>query len=121
MAARLVGEGAEWYRRLVELLEFTATREAVRDRLPALLAAAGDGIGSPPVRVEGGAMIVPAALYDLLVKLVEEHGLGDQVQVAVNADYERQEANISRAAEELGFNSDEATSPSRKTRSAATR
>jgi hypothetical protein len=105
----------------MEPLEFTATREAVKDRLPALLAAAGDGIGSPPVRVEGGAMIVPAALYDLLVKLVEEHGLGDQVQLAVDADYERQEANIRRAAEELGFDLHEVASRSAKTRTAATR
>jgi hypothetical protein len=114
----LFAGGREWYLRLVELFEFTATRKAVTERLPALLAAAGDGIGTPPVRVEGGAMIVPAELYDLLLKLVNEHGLGGQVQVAVDTDYERQEALIRSAAQELGLDPD-AVAP--RSASAATR
>lgn len=94
---------AGWYRRLVELFEFTATQQAAIDKLPALLMAASRGIGAPPVRIEGEAVLVPAALYDLLLKLLEEHGLGDQVKLAVDADYERQEHELRETAAELGL------------------
>jgi hypothetical protein len=103
MSVFVVVDGCWWYRRLVEMFEFTATRQVARDKLDALLAAAADGIGSPPVRIDNEAVLVPAALYDLLVRLVEEHGLGALVQEAVNADYQRQESELRAVAVELGL------------------
>lgn len=107
---RTVGVIPEWYRRLMELPEVSATREAVRERISGLLMAAAGGIGSPPVRIDGDVMILPAALYDLLVQLVDEHGLGEKVQRAVEEDHQRQEAALRRAAEDAGLNPREVSS-----------
>lgn len=48
-----------WYRRLMELFEFTASQQAAIDKLPALLMAASKGVGTPPVRIEEEAVLVP--------------------------------------------------------------
>jgi hypothetical protein len=102
---RIVGR-ERWYLRLMELHELTATRQAARDMLDALLAAAGDGLGTPPVRINDEAVLIPAGLYDLLVRVIEEHGLDNEVQGAVDADYARQQHALRDAAVELGFDPD---------------
>ena len=104
-----IADRIEWYRRLMDLFEVTATREAVADRLPALLLAASKGKGALPVRIEGKAVLVPAQLFDLLVEVIERHGLDDEVQQAVNADYARQEGDLRSLASELGLDPEQIT------------
>jgi hypothetical protein len=99
----MIGDRIGWYCRLMELFERAASRQAVHELLDELLAAAGDGLGAPPVRIEGGAMLVPAELYDLLIKLIDEHGLAGRVGAAVDADYKRQQDELRSAAAELGL------------------
>jgi hypothetical protein len=103
MSPCAMSDRIEWYRRLMELFERTATREAARELLDELLAAAGDGVGTPPVRIDGGAVLVPAELYDLFVKLLDENDLSGQVEAAVSADYEQQRRKLRSAAAELGL------------------
>jgi len=64
----------------MELFERAATLETAHELLDELLAAAGDGLGSPPVRIEDEAVLVPAGLYELLVRVIEEHGLDGEVR-----------------------------------------
>ncbi|MGA2929955.1 MAG: hypothetical protein ABSG43_29000 [Solirubrobacteraceae bacterium] len=87
----------------MELFEFTASQQAAIDQLPALLMAAGKGAGTPPVRIEQEAVLVPVALYELLLGLLDEHGLAGQVKLAVDADYARQEHELRATAGELGL------------------
>jgi hypothetical protein len=110
--------GTRWYLQLMELFEFTANQQAAIDRLPALLMAAGKGIGTPPVRIEDEAVLVPAALYDWLLKLLDEHDLGGQIKTAVDADYARQEEELRAAATELGLDPDQVAPRSQQAASA---
>lgn len=103
MSACTIGDRIDWYCRIMDLLERTATREAARELLDELVASAGDGPGTPPVRIEGGAVLVPSGLYDLLIELIDQHGLANQVKAAVDADYERQQHELAMAADELGL------------------
>ena len=103
MSERGIADRIEWYLRLMELFEVSATRDAVVDRLPALLLAAGKGEGALPVRIEGKAVLVPAQLFDLLIDVIERHGLDAEVQQAVDADYARRERELRSMADELGL------------------
>jgi len=106
-----MADRVDWYCALMELFERTASRETAHELLDELLAAAGDGLGSPPVRIENEAVLVPAGLYELLVRVIEEHGLDDEVQEAIDADYARQQDDLRAAAGELGFDPDEVFPP----------
>lgn len=103
MSASPMSDSTRWYFRMMDLFEVSVDRQAVIDGLPALLMAAGLGAGSLPVRIEDSAVLVPAGLYDLFVRVIEAHGLDEEVQEAVDADYRRQEDELRAVAGELGF------------------